>query len=221
MQMRSEMRGMVARVRRARGGRALSVAIALAGVLALAAGALGARGGVVVERGEDGAAARGQGSSEDGGASVATAEEPLVVDVGGAVVRPGVVRVAPGSRVADAIAAAGGLAEDADVSGVNQAAPVADGVKVQVPRAGEAASAAAPPAGGGTADPAGAPAGAVNINTAGAEELATLPGIGPATARAIIEDRAANGAFAAPEDLMRVSGIGEKRFERMRDRVVV
>lgn len=228
MQMRREVTGALARVRAAMRGRRVPVlALALMGALALGAAALGAqRGGVVIERaGSAEAPVGGAGSAGDDADGAPAAEEPLVVDVGGAVMSPGVVRVPAGSRVADAIAAAGGLAADADVSGVNQAAPVTDGVKVQVPRAGEAAPGPSA-ADGGTgapvaADTAAATGGAVNINTAGADELATLPGVGPATARAIIEDRAANGPFAAPEDLMRVSGIGEKRFERMRAQVVV
>lgn len=229
MQMRREMTGALARAHAAMRGRRVPVlALAFMGALALGAAALGAqRGGVVIERvGSAQAPAGGAGSAGDDADGAPADEEPLVVDVGGAVMSPGVVRVPAGSRVADAIAAAGGLAADADVSGVNQAAPVADGAKVQVPRIGETAPAASAADGGASApapaaDPSVAPGGVVNINTAGADELATLPGVGPATARAIIEDRAANGPFAAPEDLMRVSGIGEKRFERMRAQVVV
>lgn len=141
---------------------------------------------------------------------------PLVVDVDGAVASPGVVEVPAGSRVADAIDAAGGLAEDADVSGVNRAAPLADGEKVYIPRAGEAAQA---PAAAGS--PPGEEAALVNINTADLSELDELPGIGPATAQAIIDEREANGPFTSIEDIMRVSGIGEKKFEKLADRICV
>ncbi|MBE6469585.1 MAG: ComEA family DNA-binding protein [Coriobacteriaceae bacterium] len=223
MQVQRDTRRVAERALRfVRGREHMAAAAAVAAAIAIAVGAAGARDtGVLIERGGPAA----QMAASAGSARPEAKPEPaapLVVDVGGAVARPGVVEVAPGSRVADAIAAAGGLTAEADVSAVNRAAPVADGTKIQVPRVGEvAAGAAAPPSAGAAGAGVATGARLVNINAATAEELTDLPGVGPATARAIVEDRTANGPFSSPEDLMRVSGIGEKRFERLRDRVTV
>ena len=169
-----------------------------------------------------GAEASGRGENGGGGGADSTSAEhstngaleaPLVIDVDGAVVAPGVVEVPAGSRVADAIEAAGGLAEDADVSGINRAAPLVDGEKVYVPRVGEAAPASAGASSSSDGDEESFSP--VNINTASLSELDELPGIGPATAQAIIDDREENGPFASIEDIMRVSGIGEKKFENL------
>ncbi len=159
------------------------------------------------------------GSRADEGASQRdTADEPatVCVHVDGAVAAPGVYVLPEGARANDAVAAAGGLVEGADTSSVNLAAPVADGEKVHVPREGEASAPAA--SGDGAQEGTGGP---VNINTAGVEELDELPGVGEATARAIVEDREQNGPFSTPEDLMRVSGIGEKKFERLQGLICV
>ena len=142
----------------------------------------------------------------------------MVVDVSGAVMSPQVVIVPEGARVADAIEAAGGLAPDADVSALNRAAPVVDGGKIDVPRKGEVA---ARDASAGDAESTAEGAGLININMADASELDALPGVGPATARAIVEDREANGPFTSPEDLMRVSGIGEKKYEKLKSQICV
>lgn len=169
----------------------------------------GAADDVARGEGDQGAAGDAQGDASPR----ATVAEPvlLVVHVDGAVAAPGVYALPEGSRANDAVAAAGGLVEGADTSGVNLAAPVSDGEKLHVPLEGETASAEAPAGSGGGE----ATAGPVNINVAGVEELDELPGVGEATARAIVEDREKNGPFSAPEDLMRVSGIGEKKFERI------
>lgn len=145
-------------------------------------------------------------------------DEPatVCVHVDGAVAVPGVYVLPEGARANDAVVAAGGLVEGADTSGVNLAAPVADGEKVHVPLEGEASAPGASP--GGAREGTGGP---VNINTAGVEELDELPGVGEATARAIVEDREQNGPFSTPEDLMRVSGIGEKKFERLQGLICV
>lgn len=144
----------------------------------------------------------------------------LVVHVAGAVAKSGVYRLPPGSRVADAIAAAGGPAAEADVDSLNLAQPLVDGQKVWVPKKGEAP---APGAGGVSAPGGGAmPAGGkVNINTAGLAELDTLPGIGPSLAQRIIDYRAAHGPFRSLEDLKNVSGIGEKRFDELKDYITL
>lgn len=170
-----------------------------------AEGLLGGAGGVEIERAE-----------EAGAAPVAeeTEEEPLtlVVHVDGMVGAPGVYELAEGARVGDAVTAAGGLAEGADTSSLNLAAPLSDGEKVHVPAEGEATPAAPADSASG---------GLVNLNTASVEQLDELPGVGEATARAIIEDREANGPFTTPEDLMRVSGIGEKKFAKLEGMICV
>ncbi len=158
-------------------------------------------------------------------------EEPqpaiYVVHVDGAVASPGVVTLeGKGLRVFDAVTKAGGLLDDADTTSVNLAEPLADGAKIHIPSEGEAlvAEQGVPAAGQhetmGATDSAEAVS-LVNINTATSEELQVLSGVGEATAAAIIREREANGPFAVPEDLMRVSGIGEKKFAKVRDQICV
>lgn len=142
----------------------------------------------------------------------------LVVHVAGAVATPGLHELPPGSRVADAIAAAGGLAPDADGTRINLAAPVADGSRVYVLAAGEQE----PPIAVGTGGTDGpAPAGPLDLNTADAEALDELPGIGPATAAAILEHRERAGPFTSVEQLLDVPGIGDAKLEALRDLVTV
>lgn len=153
----------------------------------------------------------------------------VVVHVDGAVISPGVFELEGETlRLRDAVDAAGGLAEGADTSDLNLAERLSDGQKVHVPALGENDSVPAVDSqanvgssGEGASSGASASSRLVNINTAGAEELQTLSGIGEATARAIVEDRTSNGPFASPEDLMRVSGIGEKKFARLRGSICV
>jgi len=140
---------------------------------------------------------------------------PIRVHVSGAVRQPDVYELPPGSIVKDAVEAAGGPADDADLDGVNLAVELRDQQQVYVPRQGEV-SPMSPAVGGG-----GASAGPVNINTATAAELETLPGIGPKTADTIIEYREANGPFETIEDIMNVPGIGEGTFEKIKDRIAV
>lgn len=143
----------------------------------------------------------------------------VLVHVTGAVSKPGLVALTTGARVVDAVAAAGGLADDADVAALNLARPVADGEQLVVRRIGEAAPVAGPST-SGTGD--GASAGApVNLNTAGQAELESLPRIGPALAQRILDWRAANGRFSQPADLLKVTGIGQKLLDGLADRVVV
>jgi competence protein ComEA len=152
----------------------------------------------------------------------------LLVHVSGAVASPGVVELPPTARVGDAVVAAGGLGADADLAAVNLARPLVDGEQVHIPSvadgwpAGQDADAvpgigAGPPgaAGGVTAD------GLVDLNRATADELETLPGIGPAKAAAIVEHRETHGPFAEPGDLRAVTGIGEKTFQTLADRITV
>ncbi|WP_102337551.1 ComEA family DNA-binding protein [Collinsella provencensis] len=145
----------------------------------------------------------------------------IVVDVAGAVESPSVVQLREGDRVQDAIDAAGGLSSDADVSSVNRAAKLVDGQQVYVPHEGEDISTRASGSASGGASSVTSGSSLVNINLANVEELDTLPGIGPSTAQSIVDDREANGPFASPEDLMRVSGIGEKKFEKLKASICV
>jgi len=151
------------------------------------------------------------------GASSAAAPPPgrVVVDVKGAVRRPGVYRLAAGARVLDAVRRAGGLARGADRIGVNLAARVVDGGEVVVPERGPArpAAASAGAAGSGAAASAGAEAPlAIDLNTATAEELEQLDGVGPATAAKIVAYREQHGGIASIDELDEVSGIGEAKL---------
>jgi competence protein ComEA len=137
----------------------------------------------------------------------------VVVDVVGAVRRPGLYRLRQGSRIADAVARAGGATGKADLAQVNLAAPLADGEQVVVPRRG------APGAAGSASSP-GAPTGPVQLSTATLEELDTLPGVGPATAQKILDYREKHGAFSSVDELDAVPGIGPKRLEQLRELVV-
>ncbi len=142
----------------------------------------------------------------------------LVVDVDGAVARPGVYRLAPGARVADAIEAAGGYGTTVDATTadrqLNLAAPLADGTEIHVPVRGETN---AVPAGASAADPVG---GLVNLNTATATELDTLPGVGPVTAAKIIAARE-TGPFARVDDLLARKVVGSATLEKLRTLVTV
>jgi competence protein ComEA len=154
--------------------------------------------------------------------STSTTGTPVAVHVAGAVARPGLYRLPAGSRVADALAQAGGRLPGADVDRLNLAARLGDGQKILVSRRGEVVP---PEPGGGSSTPGsdGAPAAAepIDLNTADLAALDSLPGIGPATARAILEERARRGGFRSTRDLLRVPGIGEGRFARLKDRVRV
>lgn len=154
----------------------------------------------------------------------------IFVHLLGAVQRPGLYQLREGDRGIDAVAAAGGFAETADQSQLNLARPLSDGEQIYVPALGEVPppGAATPGsgggAGGGTGTGAGgspAAAGKVNLNTADLAALDTLPGVGPATAKAIIDWRDANGRFTAVEDLLSVTGIGDKTLAELRDLVTV
>lgn len=141
---------------------------------------------------------------------------PLVVHVAGQVHRPGVVEVEHGSRVHDAVEAAGGALPGADLAAVNLARPVVDGEQVYLPAPGEAVAAQAQPS-----DPVSGASGLVNVNSADAAALDTLPGIGPALAQRILEWREQHGPFRSVEELLEVSGIGDATLRRLRDLVTV
>jgi competence protein ComEA len=141
----------------------------------------------------------------------------LTIDVAGAVRRPGLYRLPHGSRVADAITRAGGMDRTAEASLVNLAAPLADGEQVLVPAgvsAGGGAATAAP------ASSAPSPTSPVNLNSATAEQLDALPGVGPATAQKIIDYRTQHGPFTSVDDLDAISGIGPARIATLRPLVI-
>jgi competence protein ComEA len=144
---------------------------------------------------------------------------PVIVHVAGWVRRPGVYELATGDRVIDAIQAAGGPRQGADLGALNLAAVLVDAQQVLVPRIAEAASVPLP---GSTADPStGTAPQLVNVNTAAAEELETLPGIGEVLAAAIISYRDEHGPFTSVDQLVDVSGIGDATLEEVRDLVTV
>lgn len=145
-----------------------------------------------------------------------------VVHVAGAVAGPGVYRLAAGARVHTAIEAAGGAAPDADLDGLNLAAPVVDGQRIYVPVVGEIDPVTLPDGPPPGAEPQTLPSdGPLDLNRATAAELEALPGIGPATAAAIVDDRTRHGPFASVDDLDRVPGIGPAKLGALRDLVSV
>jgi len=140
----------------------------------------------------------------------------MMVHVAGQVRNPGVYEMAEGSRVTDAISAAGGPLEGADGNALNLAAAVGDGQKITLTKPGEAP----PPddAGGGSS---GAAPGKINLNTANQAQLEELPSVGPVIAQRIIAYRQTKGRFTSPRQLMEVSGVGPKKYESMKDLVTV
>lgn len=142
----------------------------------------------------------------------------IVVDVSGKVREPGIHRLPAGSRVVDALEAAGGVRPGTDIDGLNRARFLVDGEQVVVGGPAPAAPAPGPGAGGGV--PAGgAPAGPVSLNTATVEQLDTLPGVGPVLAQHIVDYRTRHGGFRSVDELREVKGIGERRFADLRDLV--
>ena len=168
-----------------------------------------------------GAPAGGGPASSLPGASPVT----VIVHVAGQVGSPGVYAVPAGGRVADAVVAAGGTSPEADVEQLNLAARVSDGERIYVPRQGESVPAvagpAAPATGLGTATKGGSPTGLVDLNTATAEQLEALPGVGPATSKAILAYRASHGRFRSVTELLEVPGIGPAKLEALRPMVRV
>ncbi|MFE4195119.1 ComEA family DNA-binding protein [Paenarthrobacter sp. NPDC056912] len=154
----------------------------------------------------------------------------VLVHVAGAVQRPGVVSLPEGSRIFQAIDAAGGAAANADLNGLNLAAVLGDGVKIHVPVVGEGpqapmaeetASGAFSGGSGTAAGPSGAGGTKVNINTATVEELGTLPRVGPVMAQRIVDWRKEHGPFASVEELDAIDGIGPKLMESLQNLVTV
>jgi competence protein ComEA len=145
----------------------------------------------------------------------------VVVHVAGRVSDPGVYELRPGDRIVDAVAAAGGATPDADLDGLNLAASIADGQRIYVPAHGEIDPASVPTGAPVPPDGLGAGSGPVDLNSATTEQLETLPGVGPATAAAIVDDRDRNGPFASVDDLERVPGIGPAKLDAIREQVTV
>lgn len=147
--------------------------------------------------------------------------ETLGVHVAGAVNKPGVYHLGPGARVEDAVSRAEPLPES-DLNYLNLARRVVDGEKIYVPKEGEVQTSS-----DGSGVESGASAaqgeigGKININTASASELDTLPGIGPALAQRIIDYRTTNGNFRSCEDIQKVSGIGDRRYEQLKDLITI
>jgi competence protein ComEA len=201
------MPDIVSVLRRLRAGEEPQLAVALLVAVALLAGFLWYRAG-------SGPSPASAGALPAAARQLEPAQPDLVVHVAGAVARPGLYRLRPGARVADAVEAAGGVAPGAEADRLNLAGRLADGQRVAVPRRGEPAPAEA-------GSPGGEAAGPVDLNTATEAELDTLPGIGPATARAIVEERTRRGGFRSLRDLLRIRGIGERRLAELRPRLGV
>jgi competence protein ComEA len=182
---------------------ALAITLALVAVLVLGGRLLAHRGGAVAEPAHTFPAA----------ATGAAPAARLVIDVVGAVRRPGLYRLGAGSRIADALARAGGATPKADLEQVNLAAPIADGEQVVVPR--KVAGAAGPAPGSGSA-----PSRPVQLSTATLEQLDALPGVGPVTAQKILDYRAQHGAFSSVDALDAIPGIGPARIDQLRGLVV-
>ena len=177
-----------------------------------------------VGRGTDPAAPTAAERPGRGGADHDDHTRPKVlVHVAGAVGRPGLVEVVAGARVADAIAAAGGGVPDADLDRLNLAAKVADGQRIAVAHVGDPGAGPVDAMVDPTVDPTATDgtAGPVNLNTATAAQLDTLPGIGPTLAGGIIRERERRGGFTRVDQLRDVRGIGEKRFADLQPLVVV
>jgi len=183
---------------------ALAIALALLGALVVGERLLARHGGAAAEPAHafPAATARPAGAAR------------VVVDVVGAVRRPGLYRLRSGSRVADALARAGGRTAKADLEQVNLAAPVADGEQVVVPSKSKAGGAPT------TAAASRTPAAPVQLSTATLEQLDALPGIGPVTAQKILDYRSQHGAFSSVDELDAIPGIGPARIDELRGLVV-
>lgn len=159
------------------------------------------------------------------GESPDEAPEPkeIFVHLSGAVNKPGVLKLSEGTRVYEAVEMAGGLGTDADSSGINLARTLQDEERIHIPREGEVQTSpvlyANPPMqsmGGGTGQ-----SGLININTADSAALQTLTGIGPSTAEKILDYRQSSGPFRSIEQIKEVSGIGEKTYQKFKDKICI
>ncbi|GEO29102.1 hypothetical protein TAE01_09120 [Terrabacter aerolatus] len=172
------------------------------------------------------ATATGGPASPSGTAAAGPTGAEIVVHVVGQVVRPGLVRLRQGARVADAIAAAGGTRPGSDLAALNLARLVVDGEQIHVPRPGETpvpagAAGGGPPAAGGSGASAGGSGAPVSLNSADATALDGLPGVGPVLAQRIIDWRTEHGRFTSVDELGEVSGIGDKLMAQLRPKVTL
>lgn len=140
-------------------------------------------------------------------------EGEIFIDISGAVKEPGVYRMKPGCRVIDLVKACGGFKKDAQVGGLNLAQPLKDGDKIVVP--------SFRPHGGGAVSASTSGQGKVNINAADQKTLETIPGVGPGTAKKILEYRSSKGPFGMPEDIKKVKGISANKFEKLKQYIDV
>ncbi|UNZ19371.1 ComEA family DNA-binding protein [Streptomyces sp. 891-h] len=170
---------------------------------------------------ENGASATPAAGGAAPGATGAASGKRLVVDVSGKVRNPGVRRLPAGSRVEDALEAAGGVREGADTKGLNRARLLVDGEQIVVgaPRGSQAAAGTGPGPAQGPAGGAGASGAPISLNSATKEQLETLPGVGPVLAQHIIDYRTEHGGFRSIDQLQDVNGIGEKRFADIKPQV--
>ncbi|CAL9449215.1 hypothetical protein SUDANB108_02405 [Streptomyces sp. enrichment culture] len=190
------------------------------------------RGGRTGAEGPDASAGPAQATGVSGaaaavGAAGAAGSAQIVVDVGGKVREPGIHRLPAGSRVADALRAAGGVKPGTNTDGLNRARFLVDGEQVVVGAAAPAAGAGAGgaalagPAGGPVGGAAGGapPAAPVSLSTATLDQLDTLPGVGPVLAQHIVDYRTRHGGFRSVDELREVNGIGDRRFADLRNLV--
>ncbi len=224
-----------------------AIALIAVGVIACTVAAFGLFRGADTAPVVDFGAVAGSSSlpTPQGGTSapVPSTPSPMVVSVVGLVNKPGLVRLAAGARVAEAIDRAGGARRDADLLSLNLAQVLRDGDQILVGYSGGegrmslrsavvgasgspatpggSAGSGAPADGAGVADPPGGAGGLVNLNTATEADLDDLPGVGPVTAKAILAWRESNGRFASVDQLAEVDGIGPARLARLRDLVTV
>ncbi|MFH1833631.1 MAG: ComEA family DNA-binding protein [bacterium] len=187
------------------------------GVVSMRGGSSASADGITIVAGHTAAGPGGEGGLGSSPSTTGTTQVQLIyVQVAGAVRRPGVYQVAPHARVFEVVLEAGGFTDDADQQGIALASRVTDGCRVYVPRVGESVPdmAASPgqPSGG---DP-GPVTGTVSLNSATLEQLDSLPGVGPATAREIIAYREAQGPFTSVDQLTDVPGIGPAKLEKLR-----
>lgn len=163
------------------------------------------------------------GQAEQG--DVATTAEPeaatFVVDLDGCVKNPGVYEIPEGTRLYEVIEMAGGLTKDANTTQINQAEVLCDGQKILIPEVYDEVQSMEGAGSSEGRNNGSVSSGKININTADAEALQEIPGVGPATAEKIIAYRESNGRFQTIEDIKNVSGIGEKTFEKMKDKIII
>ncbi len=198
------------------------VSITVVVAICLSAWGLFSSPGVVVDRSQSSSE-----QTESGEGAEVAAPQLIYVHVVGAVEAPGMVELQSGSRVSDAVNAAGGFSSDADQLSVNLARQVSDGEQIVVgsaqTNAADSASGESPSGSSSSGADAGSTvaSGKVNINTATADQLTTLKGIGESTAQKIIDYRQQNGSFKSIEDIKNVSGIGDKKYAAIKDSITV